>query len=216
MNDTRDIRDIVRTFYLKSRVINENPFDVLERYMAEGECVSSIQQLKTRENMKIRGDLFESFCQLYLLHTRKYDDVWLLRDVPDNVLSTLHLSRNDMGIDIICRKDDLFYAIQAKYRKFTGKTRVLSWKSLSTFYALCLRSGPWCSYIVMTNCNYVRRVGKKTPNDVSICLQSFRNMKHDDWIVLGQLKGYVLTESPRNIDSAESLREARIRALDAS
>ena len=80
-----------------------------------------------------------------------------------------------MGIDIIVENDGIFQAIQCKYKKHTGyKKNILTWKILSTFYALCLRTGPWDKYIVMTNCEYTLRQGKKTPKDFSICIKTVR------------------------------------------
>ena len=78
-----------------------------------------------------------------------------------------------MGIDIICENNNIFTAVQCKYKKHTGhkKYNVLSWKVLSTFYALCLKTGPFEKYIVMTNCNYVRHAVKQNEKDLSICLK---------------------------------------------
>ena len=50
------------------------------------------------------------------------------------------------------------------------KKNVLSWKQLSTFYALCR---PFDKYIIMTNCDYVRHQGVKTNKDLSICLKHY-------------------------------------------
>jgi predicted helicase len=52
-------------------------------------------EMRTRENKKIRGDIFEEFCVLYLKHVRKYDSVWRLEDVPDEILVQLSLKRQD-------------------------------------------------------------------------------------------------------------------------
>ena len=55
-----------------------------------------------------------------------------------------------MGIDIVVKNNDIFYAVQCKYKKScTLKKNILSWKQLSTFYAICMRTGPFDKYIVM-------------------------------------------------------------------
>ena len=82
-----------------------------------------------------------------------------------------------MGIDIVCMSKGKYTAVQCKYKKHTSiKKNIVTWKQLSTFYALVLRTGPWEKYVVMTNCEYVRHMGKKTPKDLSICLRTFRKI----------------------------------------
>lgn len=98
----------------------------------------------------------------------EYDTVWLLSEVPDDTLSHLGLKRQDLGIDLIGVKNGDYHAIQVKYRKKTGKKRILTWKQLSTFYALCLRTGPWSRYVVMTNCDYIRSVSKRTEKATTV------------------------------------------------
>jgi hypothetical protein len=143
----------------------------------------TLQEIKNRSNKKLKGDMFEEFCTLYLKYIKKYNNVWLLKDVPDNILKRLNLQRHDMGIDIIVEHNNEFYAVQVKYKKHvTIKKNVLSWKILSTFYALCLKTGPYAKYIIMTNCDYVRSNGTKTEKDLSICYKSFYNLSKDEWI----------------------------------
>jgi hypothetical protein len=69
------------------------------------------------------------------------------------------------------------------------RQNILSWKALSTFYALCLRSGPWDKYIVMTNCVYTRHQGKKTTQDVSYCLKTLQNITKDEWLRMCNVHG---------------------------
>jgi predicted helicase len=170
-----------------------------------------------RDNKKIRGDVFEEFCVLYLKHARGYTNVWRLEDVPEHVLGGLGLKRPDMGIDIIAEKNGKYTAVQCKYKKHTGMKpkNILSWKALSTFYALCLRSGPWEKYIVMTNCDYVRHAGKKTPKDVSICLKTFQNTTKEEWTRMCSLEGHAVEEETKSIPkTAEELRAARLAFFD--
>jgi len=170
----------------------------------------TLTELRTRENKKIRGDIFEEFSVLYLLHCRDYTNVWRLEDVPEDILTLLSLKRRDMGIDLICQKGDIFSAVQCKYKKPTGKKIGLSWKILSTFYALCMRSGPWDKYIVMTNCNYICHVGKKTEKDLSISLHALQNITSEQWIAMCGLKGEKLSvETPQL--TQEEMREARLK-----
>lgn len=169
-------------------------------------------EMRTRDNKKIRGDIFEEFCVLYLKHVRGYDQVWRLEDVPDDILGGLSLKRQDMGIDIVCEKGGRYTAVQCKYKKHTGykSKTIVTWKQLSTFYALCMRTGPWEKYIVMTNCDYVRHMGKKTSKDLSICLRTFRKITKDQWVRMCELKGDVLVEQPVQKLTPEELRAVRL------
>lgn len=168
-------------------------------------------EMRTRDNKKIRGDVFEDFSVLYLKHVRGYDEVWRLADVPEHVLGGLGLKRPDMGIDIVAEKNGKYTAVQCKYKKHTTvkPKNVLSWKSLSTFYALCLRSGPWEKYIVMTNCDYVRHAGKKTPKDLSICLKTFQNTSKEEWTRMCELEGQTVTQASAPKTQVD-LRAARL------
>jgi predicted helicase len=141
----------------------------------------TLQEMRARQNTKARGDIFEEFCSIYLKNVCGYENVWLLADVPEATLNKLSMKRKDMGIDLVVEDKGSFYAVQCKYKKFTGKPTCVSWQALSTFYALCMRTGPWKKYIVMTNCNFVRHQGKKTQADISICLNTFRGITHDQW-----------------------------------
>jgi len=144
----------------------------------------TLQEMRARQNTKARGDIFEEFCAIYLKNVCGYENVWLLADVPEATLAQLSMKRKDMGIDLVVQDKGFFYAVQCKYKKFTGKPTCVSWQALSTFYALCMRTGPWKKYIVMTNCNFVRHQGKKTQADISICLNSFRGITHDEWALM--------------------------------
>lgn len=169
-------------------------------------------EMRTRDNKKIRGDVFEEFCVLYLRHISGYSQVWRLQDVPDDVLGGLGLKRPDMGIDILCERDGRYSAVQCKYKKHTGyksKTMV-TWKQLSTFYALVLRTGPWEKYIVMTNCDYVRHMGNKTPKDLSLCCQTFRKITKDQWTRMCGLEGHTVAEGAAPALTPEALRAARL------
>jgi predicted helicase len=112
-----------------------------------------------------------------------------------------------MGIDLVVEDKGAFYAVQCKYKKFTGKPTCVSWQALSTFYALCMRTGPWKKYIVMTNCNYVRHQGKKTQADISICLNSFRGITHDEWAAMASVPSFIEPELPQ----APALTQEEVR-----
>jgi hypothetical protein len=165
-------------------------------------------EMRNRENKKVRGDIFEEFCVLYLKHVRKYKDVWRLEDVPDDILQSLALKRRDMGIDIIIKEGGVYSAVQCKYKKHSNtRKNSVSWKSLSTFYALCSRTGKetenenqherrreWNKYIIMTNCDFARHEGERTDKDLSICIGTFRKISLDEWTSMCDLTGHLVGE----------------------
>ena len=172
-------------------------------------------EMRVRDNKKVRGDVFEEFCVLYLKHVRKFENVWRLENVPDEMLTKLSLKRPDVGIDIIAESGGKYYAVQCKYKKHVSmKKNVVTWKALSTFYALCMRTGPWEKYIVMTNCDYCRHMGKKTVKDVSICLKTLQSITKEQWIEMCEKKGDVVGSAVKKLTTDE-LRAARLARFSA-
>jgi hypothetical protein len=180
----------------------------------------SMTELRTRLNTKLRGDIFEEFCVLYMKHVRGYPQVWRLEDVPDEILGGLGLKRQDMGIDLICERNGRYTAVQCKYKKHTGtkSKTIVTWSQLSTFYALVLRTGPWETYAVMTNCDYVRHMGKKTPKDLSICFKTFKRITSEQWTQMCGLEGHRMTEAPKPtaVLTLDQLRAARLARFTAT
>lgn len=173
-------------------------------------------EMRVRDNKKVRGDVFEEFCVLYLKHVRKFQNVWRLENVPDELLTKLSLKRPDVGIDIIAESGGKYYAVQCKYKKHVSmKKNVVTWKALSTFYALCMRTGPWEKYIVMTNCDYCRHMGKKTVKDVSICLKTLQSITKEQWIEMCEKKGDVVDSTVKKL-TADELRTARLARFSAA
>lgn len=153
-------------------------------------CDNMLELKKRTKNET--GFLWEHFCVMYL-RAKGYGECWLLVDTPQEILDKLSLSRVDMGIDIIIKHENGYFAVQAKWRSNTKKSSKMSltWNKLSTFYALCARTGPWLKYIVITNCDYVRRQGKKFKMDQTIAKGSFIGCKRDIWCKMSGVKGNI-------------------------
>jgi len=189
-----DLKKQLHTVFLRS------PTNLFDEFIEEcqrwySQPAHTLQEMRTRDNKKVRGDIFEDFCALYLKEVKGYQEVWLLEDVPDEILVQLSLKRRDMGIDIIVRHNSEWYAVQCKYKTPTGKKSYITWSALSTFYAMCLRTGPWAKYIVMTNCDYTRHQGDKGPKDLSICLGTFKSISSEQWLKMCSIEGQVLTKA---------------------
>ena len=169
---------------------------------------TNMQEMRASKNTKVKGDLFEHFCVLYFQHCYKPrpTNVWLLRDIPDNILEHLSMSKADLGIDIILEykgendDDDLgnidpsenrYAAVQVKFRKQNRYKRYsgVGWKQLATFYGLVNKTGPYIKHIVITNASYVRHIGKKTDLDYSICLKRLQAIPISKWHQMSFIDG---------------------------
>lgn len=150
--------------------------------------VYNLHDMKMR-NKKVKGDMFEYFCQLYLKHCYGLKEVWLLNDVPVEIRKLLNLKKRDFGIDLIgIDENNKYYAIQSKFRKRTKTKKIsVTWKQLSTFFALCERTGPYEKYIVFTTADYVRRIGKKSIKDETINFNKLKKISHFDWMKMCEI-----------------------------
>jgi len=160
-------------------------FDLLSKYHQRD--AHSLQEMRIRNDKKIHGDIFEEFAKIYMQKEMKISNVWLLKEVPDEVLEYLKLKRNDVGIDIIGLDDDgFFYACQAKYKdrskRVRGRKVSVTWKEASTFFALSARTGPYRKYIIITTADYVRHMAPKTKSDISICLGTLRRLTKESFL----------------------------------
>jgi predicted helicase len=210
MREHQGMNKLLHTIFLENK---GNLWDTFEAECQKfyNEPAHSFTEMRVRDNKKVRGDIFEEFCVVYLKNVKGYDDVWLLPDVPETVLSQLGMKRQDMGIDIVARRGSLYTAVQCKYKKQEVKTKIVTWKALSTFYALCMRTGPWEKYIVMTNCSYVRHMGKKSKKDLSICLKTLQGITKEQWISMCGTEGHTTKEEVIKPKTDEELRKARLK-----
>lgn len=190
--------------------VGENISDICETYY--NQPVHSLQDLKNR-NTKLKGDIFENVCYLYMKHCYPLQKVYYLKDVPQDIREKLNLSKNDMGIDFIgVDKDGEYYAIQAKYRKRTKSKTMVTWKQLSTFYALALKTGPYKKHIIFTNADYVRHVGKKTEKDETIGYNRLVKTEHWKWLSIINsidLPVNIVVDKPQELTQDE-LRKKRL------
>lgn len=184
-----ELRQILKTIFLRS------PPNIFDEFVKE--CASwyeraahSLTEMRARDNKKRRGDIFEEFCILYLQHVCGYEKVWLLADVPEEILVKLSMKRRDMGIDIVVEHEGNYMAVQCKYKKHTERKNSVSWTA-----------------------DFARHEGKRTEKDVSICLGTFRGISQDHWVKICGMEGHLLAEStnlPVKRLSPEELRAGRL------
>jgi hypothetical protein len=157
---------------------------------------SSMIELR-RKTEKSKGDLFESFCVLYL--QKKGYTCWKLKDLPDDIRESLHLTKQDVGIDLIAKctsnhkkeedRIDLWFPVQVKFRSESkdnqGRTiRRVTWRDISTFLSLCTRTGPengWSRHMIFTNANSVCWKGKKNKKDYTIARATLTSQDKIFW-----------------------------------
>jgi superfamily II DNA or RNA helicase len=117
---------------------------------------SSLEQL----NKKEKGDAFELLTKLYFKLSPKYsfyDEVWMLSDVPTQVIEELGIPSHDLGIDLIAKSGHEYHAIQCKYH--SDKKQSVTFKEVSTFISLLesttkFTQGYICSSADFTSKNY--------------------------------------------------------------
>ncbi len=132
---------------------------------------------------KEKGDYFESLTKFYFklnpVYKSKYQNVWLLEEVPQKILNTINIPRQDLGIDLILESDNEFHAVQCKYH--SNKNQSITNKEISTFTSLLankslLTHGYICSTAIKTSKNY-RKLEIKNISD----------LLWDDWSKLDKL-----------------------------
>lgn len=153
--------------------------------------VHSLQEMRYKRSTKVKGDVFEAWCVLYLRY--KGYTVWLLKELPDEIRTEIGLGTWDVGIDLVARKDGRYSAIQCKFKR-PRKGNVqgtfipyncVNWKEVSTFFSLCHRTqerAKWQHHIVMTNTKYVRRMGQPTRYDKTMAYGTFTKLGRLDLI----------------------------------
>ena len=78
----------------------------------------TFQDMKSTVSTKHKGDVFELFCQRYLLIIMEYEQVWLLRELTDELKQQLRLPKchQDYGIDMVAFKHGQYSAVQCKFK----------------------------------------------------------------------------------------------------
>ena len=212
MSETKN--NIIIELINKQIDYDKNKFDLLiadiENYI-EGGTAHNMTELKEKaNNKKKKGDLFEAFCFLYLEIVLNHEQVWFYKDFPKELKDQFHLTKNDYGIDLLSKKGDHYYAIQCKYKKPQDKVQIISWRALSTFYAIVVKTGPWLKHITMTNVNGCKHIGEKTEKDWSICIGSFRKIDHFMWLKMSNIEESELVIENKIITDKEVMRNKRL------
>jgi hypothetical protein len=181
-----------------------------------GRRTPGMREMRLRDDKVRQGKVWEHFCVEWLRAQRTrsgederrpvYKAVWLLSDLPEDVLDAVGLFRQDAGIDAVAelheeqpatmydatdaslkqRRDSVvlsrFIAVQCKFRKpgKLGRAKRLPWKELCTFVGLSAVTGPWVRGLVMTNAPGLgTRVPKKRSQGDSAPAAAVRQRRKD-------------------------------------
>ena len=199
--------------------------------------VITSQHLKNKN--KAKGDLFEYMC-LVLIKNNAFKQIncqeaYLFKDIPNEYREKFGFKNKDMGIDIIVRTtSDEWLAVQCKYKKKPKSSRApngmyinhqVPWKTLSTFYSLCERTGPtgpidrtggWRKHVVMTTAESISRQGRsRNDKDLSICLGTFRGLNKEEWFKFIGDNGHTLCDTKKEelYEVQVDLNELRMKRL---
>lgn len=164
---------------------------------------------KFDHSSNVKGDLFEHFCYMYLKRIKKYEKVWLYKNIPLEIKNKLDLTTMDYGIDLVCKdKHNNYYAIQSKYRKRQNYKTNLSWRNLSTFYAMVQKTGPFVKYIVMTTTDGITNIGRKLDKEEFIGFHEFNKIDINGW---KEISNYKIKNTKNDL---QELREKRIKYFE--
>lgn len=218
MNSIQD--DITNSIKTSLSRYESNIFEDLQRVFEsyfDKPCSNMIELRK--KSQKVKGTSFEIFCKMFLIE--KGYDCWLLNELDEKTLELLNLSRQDVGIDLIAKKENRYYPVQCKFRKPTRDVKGRSvhrvtWRDLSTFLSLCVRTGGadgWKRHIIMTNADYCCWKGKKSPLDFTIGKKTFQNTDRQFWYNMVYKKTEQEPVQTR-ISATASAKELRSKWLD--
>ncbi len=234
-------RDILRTLVTSSTSTPcENTFmneflEQLAQYQYHDKQVHNLQEMNYFE----QNNIFEEFSKFYLQKKLNISNVWLLKEIPEEILEHLNLKRQDVGIDIVgLDNEGKFYACRAKYKDRSINTKYktkipVTRKEVSTFFSLVARTGPYKKYIIITTADYVRHMAPKSPKDVSICIGTLRKLKPEDFVEFSgagylrrrkeEIREEETSDSPisdrsiieqQNKEFEEALKADKLRELD--
>jgi hypothetical protein len=122
MNKINEIKNIIRKHMDK----NDNMFNIIMDEIdnnTDNKIIHTMFELKQKFNKKLKGDLFEAFCYLYIKNIMNHDEVWFYCNFPIEKKQEFHLTLNDMGIDLISKKVMTIMHFSVSIRKKRKKFR---------------------------------------------------------------------------------------------
>ena len=175
-----------------------------------------LEELTKSGQAKFAGDIFENVCKYFLQTAPQYQtklkNVWLLKEVKDDLKRKLNLPSTDEGIDLIAETfDNKYWAIQSKYRSDPKDTLTIK-GDLATFANLAFNNCKNISLgLVMTTADKPPLKTKLLKGVSFVTLESFLEL--DD----NKFEGWNLIKAKANhktiIPKALSPRAHQVKAI---
>ena len=131
----------------------------------------------TTLNKKEKGDYFEYLTKYYLkidVKYQSYDEVWLLSELPNKEREYLGFAdKSDIGIDLIAKNGNEYYAIQCKYHSDFNSS--VTRNEIAPFLTM-LESNP-----KITNGFVVSTANTKSPKIKRSISKPLSYLLHDTW-----------------------------------
>ena len=136
------------------------------------------EDLISKYDNQHKGLLFELFT-FYVMKIHPYyephiQEIFMFDDIPNHLIEHFQLPTKDKGIDLICKINNEWNAVQVKYR--TNTERIIPFNELATFTGLSF--GRFNKGILVTNCDNVPDELKTTQLSF-ICGDFWRTIDND-------------------------------------
>jgi superfamily II DNA or RNA helicase len=120
------------------------PLKLLSSSSSWSDLNKKLEEFTTSNQSKLAGDIFENVCKYFLQTAPQYQtklkNVWLLKEVKEDLKRKLNLPSTDEGIDLIAETfDGKYWAIQSKYRSDPKDTLTVK-GDLATFANLAFNN----------------------------------------------------------------------------
>ncbi len=120
------------------------PLNLVSNSSSWSELNKKLEEFTKSNQSKLAGDIFENVCKYFLQTAPQYqtklNNVWLLKEVKEDLRRKLNLPSTDEGIDLIAETfDGKYWAIQSKYRSDPKDTLTVK-GDLATFANLAFNN----------------------------------------------------------------------------
>jgi predicted helicase len=176
-----------------------------------------LEELTKSGQAKFAGDIFENVCKYFLQTAPQYQtklkNVWLLKEVKEDLKRKLNLPNTDEGIDLIAETfDNKYWAIQSKYRSDPKDTLTIK-GDLATFANLTFNNCKNISLgLVMTTADKPPLKTKLLKGVSFVTLESFLELDDNNLERWNLIKAK--TEGKVIIPKALSPRPHQVKAIN--
>jgi len=176
-----------------------------------------LEELTKSGQAKFAGDIFENVCKYFLQTAPQYQtklkNVWLLKEVKEDLRRKLNLPSTDEGIDLIAETfDGKYWAIQSKYRSDPKDTLTVK-GDLATFANLAFNNCKNISLgLVMTTADKPPLKTKLLKGVSFVTLESFLELDDNNFEGWNLIKAK--TEHKIIIPKALSPRPHQVKAIE--